>query len=129
MTINHFTKEDDFRLWAFNMYYRAYKEELDLSKRFVRAIVESSKPVPAEMILAWRAARREIRKIDIALRDRQITREDWAKQIQAAILSHTGATVPDRAWVGESVDDLTPCRSRHLSIEDEEVLTPEESMV
>ena len=108
-TYNNSTLEDEFRLWAFAMYYKAYKEELDLTKRFVRALVEASKPVATEMIEAWLAARREIRQIDYARTAKEITREEWAAQIHAAILSHTGVEVRDRGWVGEPVEEDSPC--------------------
>jgi len=109
VTVNNIlTPEDYFRLWAFDVYYRAYKKERDMSKRFVRAIVEASKPVAPTMVRAWKAARREIRRIEKTYAAKQITREEWAAQIHNAILSHTGVEVRDRRWVGESVDDQIP---------------------
>ena len=98
--------EEQFRLWAFYQYYRAYRAEKNLTHRFIRALVESSKPVPPDRVLAWQAAKGDIDQIERAFRADEITRGEWSEQIQAAIKAHTGAVVHNRSWVGEQADDL-----------------------
>lgn len=97
------TKEstrDAFRLWAFHSYYQVYREEKNLSLRFVMALVASSRPVSDEMIEAWRASKKELRALRRA-QDSPRTRLRWPDYWQAvfdAILRHIRADAEFRAW-------------------------------
>ena len=102
MTVN-FSIEDKFRCWAFHQYYRAYCLERNPSHRFIRAIVELSKPIAENRILIWEAAKKEIDLIDKKFKTYKITRNEWTKQIRAAIRAHTGATGLPRAWERQAV--------------------------
>jgi len=108
MTIHNDTPEDAFRLWAFSLYYKAYREDLDMTRRFVRALVESSRPVAPSMIEAWTRAREEIAEFGRALKAGEISRDEWSALIQAAILDHTGVNMKPRAWEGEQAEDQAP---------------------
>lgn len=49
------TVEDDFRLWAFRVYYdRAFATVESLTLRFAMALIESAKPVDPLRILEWK---------------------------------------------------------------------------
>ena len=110
MTIHNNTTEDGFRLWAFSLYYKAYKDELDMTRRFVRALVESSRPVAPGMIVAWAAAKEEIAEFERARKAGEITLEEWADLIRAAILDHTGVNMKARAWEGEQAEEQAPVK-------------------
>ena len=92
------TPEDAFRLWAFHAYYAAYKAEQSPTMRFVRALVASAKPIPPDRIRAWRLAKKEIARATKRLNRNEIDRAHWAELIQAAILTHTGKVIRERAW-------------------------------
>jgi len=100
--------EDAFRLWAFSTYYHEHREDLDMTRRFCRAIVESARPVAPGMIAAWKAARKEITAISRAEREGKIDSAESARQVREAIQAHLGVTYRDRAWQQkDNEDDLT----------------------
>ena len=47
--------ESAFRLWSFRIYYRrSFKEERDLTLRFLKALVASSKPIrDRQAVIDW----------------------------------------------------------------------------
>lgn len=100
--------ENSFRIWAFHAYYSAYANEQTLSHRFVRAVVESARPIPAGRMMAWKAARKEIARINAELHKGMIDRPEWARLVQAAIFAHTGKEIRNRTWQGEQADDQVP---------------------
>ena len=90
--------ENEFRSWAFHAYYSAYANEDNLEFRFVRAIVESAKPVPPARMMAWKAARKDIRRLAGRFNRGEIDRAEWATQVASAIFAHTGKEIRNRAW-------------------------------
>jgi len=102
------TREDEFRLWAFFKYYHAYRHDLDMTHRFVRAIVESARPVAPSMIEAWKAARRDVAAIERAYRGKRLGIDQRDKEIRAAILARLGVKMDPRAWQVENPDNLVP---------------------
>jgi len=98
--------EDEFRMWAFHTYYDAYVNEPNLQIRLIRAIVEAAKPATVSRMVAWKAARKEIAQITTKFNKKKIDRAEWARLVQAAILSHTGKVIPNRAWQCEHPEDV-----------------------
>ena len=65
LTVEQLTQiEDQFRTWSFGIYYkRAFREEPDLLKRFVKALLASARPIgDRQMMIDWYLERRTARR-------------------------------------------------------------------
>lgn len=65
LTVEQLTQiEDQFRTWSFGIYYkRAFREEPDLLKRFVKALLASARPIgDRQMMIDWYLGRRASRR-------------------------------------------------------------------
>ena len=89
-----------FRLWAFHAYYGIYREEKNLTVRFAKALVASSRPVSEQTVAAWRAAKDDLNE----LRGRQnepatrLAPVAYWRAVFEAIRRHTGRDLTFRAW-------------------------------
>ena len=60
--------EDEFRVWAFHLFYRrTFADDRDHVRRFMRAIVASAQPIERpELVAEWRKLRKAGRLVRFA---------------------------------------------------------------